>query len=175
MAYALFAQKKLMYTGLINTIQNQQTQRADEQYKIATRTLNLQNKISAIQEGETEALAKCYEALTNLSTDGTKASSAPEAMLDSITTVSGKLIPGGKNKTKSEIESVIDEIEKDFEDEIDKINTSIKYNTTKENRIEMEVKRLDTRITALKKQLEKIEEAESEGIDKATPNFKGLG
>ena len=39
----------------------------------------------------------------------------------------------------------------------------------------MEVKRLDTKLTALKKQLEKIEEAESDGIEKATPKFKGLG
>ena len=39
----------------------------------------------------------------------------------------------------------------------------------------MEIKRLDTKLTALKKQLEKLEEAERNGIEKSTPKFNGLG
>ena len=38
----------------------------------------------------------------------------------------------------------------------------------------MEVKRLDTQISALQKQLEAVEQAESGGIDRATPKFKGV-
>ena len=39
----------------------------------------------------------------------------------------------------------------------------------------MEVKRLDTKITAVQKQLEAVEEAEGAGIDRATPKFSGIG
>ena len=39
----------------------------------------------------------------------------------------------------------------------------------------MEVKRLDTRITALQKQLEAIKEAEGNVIEKSTPIFQGFG
>ena len=82
---------------------------------------------------------------------------------------------GTREATRSEIEAEIKRIEADFENQIAAENRKISFNTTKENLIEMQVKRLDTRITALKKQLEKIEEAEGDGIDKATPKFKGIG
>ena len=45
----------------------------------------------------------------------------------------------------------------------------------KENAIEMEVKRLDTQVSSLQKQLEAVEEAESSAIDRATPKFNGVG
>ena len=39
----------------------------------------------------------------------------------------------------------------------------------------MEVKRLDTKLTALQKQMDKIQEAEGKAIEGATPSFNGLG
>ena len=39
----------------------------------------------------------------------------------------------------------------------------------------MEVKHLDTQVTAVEKQLQAVEEAEGAGIDRATPKFKGVG
>ena len=39
----------------------------------------------------------------------------------------------------------------------------------------MEVKRLDTQVTTLQKQLEAVEEAEGAAIDRANPKFKGVG
>ena len=47
--------------------------------------------------------------------------------------------------------------------------------SVKENAIEMEVKRLDTQVSALQKQLEAVEEAEGDAIKRATPKFKGVG
>ena len=39
----------------------------------------------------------------------------------------------------------------------------------------MEVKRLDTMVTALQQQLEAVEQAEGQAIQRATPKFKGVG
>ena len=49
------------------------------------------------------------------------------------------------------------------------------YNNKKENAIEMEVKRLDTMVTALQQQLDAVEEAEGKAIERATPKFNGVG
>ena len=50
----------------------------------------------------------------------------------------------------------------------------IYQNSIKEKTIEMQIKSLETRITAFQKQLEKIEEAEGKGIEQSEPMFKGL-
>ena len=42
--YALFAQRVLVLTGMINSVQMQQAQRADEQLRLAMQTTNLQRK-----------------------------------------------------------------------------------------------------------------------------------
>ena len=180
MAYALFAQKKLMYTGLINTVQNQQMQRSEEQMKIATNTLNLQTKISTLQDEQTNELQKWYEALAGMKNENTDSNGnylTDDKYLQNATTKKYEVSTdsGADHLTRSKIEDQIRAIEEKFESEIAAENRKISFNTTKENLIEMQVKRLDTRITALKKQLEKIEEAEGDGIDKATPKFKGIG
>ena len=70
---------------------------------------------------------------------------------------------------------MIEARQKYFDAEIEKINNQIYENSIKENAIEMEVKRLDTKLTALQKQLEALKEAEGNGIEKITPKFQGLG
>ena len=147
MGYALFAQRKLVLDGLINSIQLQQNQRSDEQLRLSTNTLTLQSRVSNTQASQSVELGKLYEAL----------SSADDS------------------NVRTSINNVINARQKFFEQEIQSINNKIYQTSIKENAIEMEVKRLDTKLTAMQKQLEKIEEAESKGIEGATPNFNGLG
>ena len=52
---------------MINSIQLQQAQRSDEQLRLATNTLTLQNRISNIQSSQSSELAKLYEDLTKVS------------------------------------------------------------------------------------------------------------
>lgn len=147
MSYALFAQKKLVLTGVINSVHLQQNQRSDEQMRLATNTLSLQSRVTDMQASQSAELAEKYEELT-LATD---------------------------SEERRTINNEIEAKQATFDGEIANINREINLVSIKENAIEMEVKRLDTKLTALKKQLEKIEEAESDGIEKATPKFKGLG
>ena len=105
------------------------------------------NIISNLQSSQSSELAKLYNDLAQAS-DSTE---------------------------RENINELIIEKENFFDAEIKKINNQIYQNSIKENAIEMEVKRLDTRITALQKELEKLTEAEGDGIEKSTPKFQGLG
>ena len=147
MGYALFAQQKISLTGQVNSVSLQQTQRSNEQYNIATRSLSLEQKMSSLQVSQATELADLYNDLA--SADGSDA--------------------------RAKIDAKISEKENEFQAEQDNINKQIYLVSIKENAIEMEVKRLDTRLSALQKQLEAIEDAEGDGIDKATPKFKGVG
>ena len=147
MGYALFAQKKLVLSGVVNSVQLQQTQRADEQMALSTRTLSLQSRVTSIQSSQSAELGDLYTELASATDSDERAS----------------------------INALIEASQASFDGEIAEINQQIYQTSIKENAIEMEVKRLDTKLTALKKQLEKIEEAEGDGIDKATPQFKGIG
>ncbi len=65
--------------------------------------------------------------------------------------------------------------EKELDEEIAKINSEIEAASIMEKVIDMKIKRLDTRLTSLQKELEQIEKAESEGIEKNTPKFHDVG
>jgi predicted nuclease with TOPRIM domain len=147
MAYALFAQRKIVLTGQLNMVTLQQTQRSNEQMALATNTLSLQQQLTSIQSAQSLELADLYQ---NLST----------------TTDSNE---------REKVNAQIKEKQSKFDAEIDNINRDIYKVSVKENAIETEVKRLDTKVTALQKQLEAVEEAEGSAIDRATPKFKGVG
>ena len=147
MGYALFAQRKVQLTGHLNSVSLQQTQRSNEQYTLATNTLSLQQQMSSIQAAQSLELADLYEQLA--STDNSTA--------------------------RERINAQIRQKQEEFNAELDDINREIYMVSVKENAIEMEVKRLDTQITSIQKQLEAVEDAESSAIDRATPKFKVVG
>ena len=147
MGYSLFAQRKLVLSGIINSVQLQQTQRGDEQLNLSTRTLSLQSQVTNMQVSQSRELSALYNDLS--SAEGTDA--------------------------RSSINNLIESRQAEFDSELTTINNQIYQTSIKENAIEMEVKRLDTKLTALQKILEKTEEAEGKGIEKSIPNFNGIG
>ena len=147
MGYALFAQRKLVLTGSLNSVSLQQTQRSNEQYMLATNTLSLQAQLSSMQAAQATELADQYEELAE-TTDSTK---------------------------RESINAMISSMQERFKAELDDINRQIYQVGVKEQAIELEVKRLDTQYSSIEKQLEAVEEAEGECIDRATPKFSGIG
>ena len=147
MGYALFAQRKLVLDSQLNAAQLQQTQRSNEQYQLATKTLSLQQQLSSLQAAQAFELQPLYA----------KLSSEPNS------------------DVRASINADILEKQAEFKVEEDQINQQIYLTGVKENDIEMEVKRLDTQVTALQKQLEATEEAEGSAIDRANPKFRGVG
>lgn len=147
MGYALFAQRKLVLDGQLNNAQLQQTQRSNEQYALATQTLSLQQQLTSMNASQSGELSTLYGDLANADTEA----------------------------KRNEINAQIKQKELEFEQEVDDINRQIYQVSVKENAIEMEVKRLDTMVSTLQKQLEAVEDAEGDAINRATPKFKGVG
>ena len=145
MGYALFAQRKLVLSGLITTVQLKQTQRSDEQLRLATNTSTMQAKITNLQVNQSDQLSKLYADLTS----------------------------ADDSDERAVVQADIDAVQAEFDGEIAEINQQIYMVSIKENAIEMEIKRLDTRLQALKKISESVEKAEGDAIDKSTPKFDG--
>ena len=162
MAYALFAQRKIVLTGELNNAQLQQTQRSNEQYQLATQTLSLQQQLTSLNASQSNELAALYEQLANVGND-----SDTETDTDSDTETDYE-------EERESIQAQISEKEAEFESEIDEMNREIYKVSVMENALEMEVKRLDTMVTTIEQQLEACEEAEGAGIDRATPKFNGI-
>ena len=147
MGYALFAQRKLVLTGQLNLLQLMQTQRSDEQFCLATKQTSLKQQLSSLAASQSMELADLYEELSEC--DGTD--------------------------ERAEVNALIQEKQEEFKQEEDRINRQVYQVSIKESAIQMEVKRLDTQVTAIQKQLEAIEQAEGKEIDSSTPKFSGLG
>lgn len=147
MGYALFAQRKLVLDTQLNSLQLQQTQRSNTQYKLATDSLGLQQELSSYQASQSAELAPLYDKMASSTSD----------------------------KERQKYEDEINKKQSQFDRQLEAINKKIYLVGVKENAIEMEVKHLDTQVTAVQKQLEAVEQAESAAIDRATPKFKGLG
>lgn len=184
MGYALFAQRKVCLTAQLNSVSLQQTQRSNEQYQLATNTLSLQQQMSSMQAAQSLELSDLYEVLAHstqedgmdpeyVSSIKQNTDSNGKSQYENLTQDAKDLVDG--NASREDINAKIKEVEAGFEAELDEINREIYLVSVKENALEMEVKRLDTMVSSLQKQLEAVEEAESSAIDRATPKFNGVG
>ena len=176
MGYALFAQKKLVLCGMINLVQMNQVQRSDEQIKLSTNTLTLQSRVSSLQSAQYNALTPLYDKLSKSYENSTDIETDATSLTDAEFEEKYNFKKADRTQyVRKSIDAQINAKQKEYETEINKINAQIQLTSIKENAIEMEVKRLDTKLTALQQQLEKIEEAEGKSIEKSTPKFNGLG
>lgn len=183
MGYALFAQRKVQLTGQLNSVSLQQTQRSNEQFLLATQTLSLQQKMTSLQTAQATDLADLYallsisqsesgfdfESVSNEVQEGE--SKSERARLEEVM----KKYNLTNSSTRENVNAKIKEEEQKNQQELDAINRQIYTVSIKEQAVEMQVKRLDTQITTLQQQLESIEDAESDAIDRATPKFSGVG
>lgn len=157
MGYALFAQRKLVLNSQLNSAQLQQTQRSDEQYQLATQRLSKGQQLSSLQASQANQLAELYSQLADIANDS-EYDDDPEQY----------------QKARDGINDQINSLEQTFQQEIDAINRDIYTVSVKENAIENEVKRLDTMVTVLQQQLDAVQEAEGQAIERAIPKYAGL-
>lgn len=186
MGYALFAQRKIVLDGQLNSAQLQQTQRSNEQYKLATQTLSLQQQMTSMTSSQSYELSLQYEKLARVGQkqvfkiDGKEVTETEYNNSTSDKKTTEWVSDDSKDHDKLEderatINAEIKSIEAKNQAELDEINRQIYLVGIKEAAVEMEVKRLDTMVSALQKQLEAVEEAEGKAIDRATPKFNGVG
>ena len=146
MGYALFAQRKILLDYRLNTYQLMQTMKQNEQYRLATQKLGLGQQETSMKAGQALEMADLYDKLAAATEDEER--DKINAEIQALT-----------NRQQAELAAI--------ENEIYKI-------AVQEQGVEMEVKRLDTQVTATQKDLEAVEEAEGQAIDRATPKYKGL-
>ena len=147
MGYALFAQRKLVLDQQLNSAQLQQTQRSNEQYMLATETLGLQQQLSSLQAAQASELAAEYEKLSKVTDED----------------------------QREMINAKIAQKQEEFKAEQDDINRMVYQVGVQEKAIELEVERLDTMVSVLQKQLEAVEDAEGQAIQRAIPKYSGNG
>ena len=175
MGYALFAQRKLCLTGQLNSLNLQQTQRSNEQLQLSSNTLSLQKQLTSLQTAQATQLAGKYEELANSGSDYEFNRDTEQYTDKNGNSYSQEQWQNNLSEERARIQAEIHQIEEKFKVEEDVINRQIYQVSIKENAIEMEVKRIDTKVTAVQKQLEAVQEAEGSGIDRATPKFNGIG
>ena len=145
MGYALFANKKLLLDYRLNYYQLLQTMKQNHQYNLATQQLGLEQQKSSLGSSQALELAGFYEDLS-------KADSSE----------------------RESIQAKIESTKQVHVSELDAIAQEIYKIAVEEQGVEMEIKRLDTQVTATQKDLEAVEEAEGDAINRATPKYKGL-
>lgn len=147
MGYALFAQRKLVLDSQLNTCEMQQMMKANSQMQLATQELGLNQQQTSLKAAQALQIADLY----------------------------GQLAETKDSDQRQQINDTIKQMELQQQNELDDITRQIYTVSVQEQALEVEVKRLDTKVTALQKQLEAVEQAEGKAIDRATPKFSGLG
>lgn len=176
MGYALFAQRKIVLTAQLNSAQIQQTQRSDEQYKLATQNLSLSQQMTSLTASQANELAMLYGQLAAVGEgDGELINKAGTVVREADGTIEDEeKFFDALEEQRNDINAKINAKQQENQREIDQINRKIYLIGVKEASVEMEVKRLDTMVTALQQQLEAVQDAEGKAIEKATPKFKGV-
>lgn len=145
MGYALHSQNKLVLQTQLNATQLQQTQRMDEQTRLATNVNDMQQTLANYELSKSTDLQELYDDLV-----------------------------GATNDTQRDsIQAQIQRMQLEIDQETQEIQNEIYEVSRKENIIEREVKHLDTLISVYQSQLEAIEQAESSGIKNSIPKFTG--
>lgn len=145
MGYALHSQNKLVLQTQLNATQLQQTQRMDEQTRLATNVNDMQQTLANYELSKSTDLQELYNDLV-----------------------------GATNDTQRDsIQAQIQRMQLEIDQETQQIQNEIYEVSRKENIIEREVKHLDTLISVYQSQLEAIQQAESSGIKNSIPKFTG--
>lgn len=147
MGYAVFAQRKVVLTSRLNSYQLQLMQMDDRQFALATDGTDLDMQLSSINQAQSTELSDLYKSLTVADNDD----------------------------AKDEIRAQIEEVKNKYATWTEEINQENYEISQKENMIEMQKKRLETQITKISQELEAVEKAEQDGIQRANPKYSGLG
>ncbi len=171
MGYALFAHRKIFYTNLVFTLQSKLDNIMQQKQSMLTFSANIADGKVTVDEMAQDA--------TNFRNYGEFLTGA-QAYIDTADE------DGGAGTTISEIGSMAAE-QNNSEEYLaaiaEMLNQTVNekyaqaYNKKLEaieNQLDMEQKKIETKLTAAQKELEAVEEAEGQAIDKATPKYNGV-
>ncbi len=172
MGYALFARRKIYYTNLIFTLQSQLD-------NITQQKNNLINFSANISDGKVT--------VEEIASDPTNFNNYSEFLQGADAYINTADDEGGAATSIGEIGSMAAE-QNNNEDYLASIAEMLNQSVNQEyanqyskklealeNQLDMQQKRIETKLTAAEQQLQAVEEAEGSAIERSTPKFNGVG
>ena len=175
MGYALFANRKIMYSNMIFYLQMQLNQLSEERMNNMIFTSNISDGELTDQEIFEDAgnigLYTDY-ALNEDAYVNAKYGEYQFQDSNGVAITAGQYYYGRSNVTLEEEEAAEayyrDILKKEYAEEL------IQKFEIEDHRLEQKISQIETKITVLQKNLEKIEEQEGKAIEAATPNYGGV-
>ena len=175
MGYALFANRKIMYSNMIFYLQMQLNQLSEERMDNMIFTSNIADGELTDQEifedagniGMYTDYVLNEDAYVNAKYNEYKFTNS-----DGVAISAGQYYYGRTSVTEEEELAAQayykDILRKEYADEL------LEKFEIEDHRLEQKISQIETKITVLQKNLEKVEEQEGKAIDAATPNYGGV-
>ncbi len=172
MGYALFTHRKIYYTNLIFNLQSKIDNIMQQKNNLLTFSANIADGKVTVEE---------------IAQDPANFNNYGEFITGSQAYIDTADADGGAGTTISEIGSLAaneNNSEEYLASIADMLNTAVnekyaqQYNKkleALENQLDMEQKKLETKLTAAQSQLQAVEQAEGQAIQNATPKYNGVG
>lgn len=172
MGYALFARRKIYYTNLIFTLQSQLDNITQQKNKMISFAANISDGKVTVDE---------------IANDPTNFNNYSEFLQGADAYVNTADDEGGAATSIGEIGSMAanqNNSEEYLASIAEMLNTSVNQEYANqyakkiealENQLDLQQKRIETKLSAAEKQLQAVEEAEGQAIERSTPKFNGVG
>ncbi len=171
MGYALFANRKIYYTNLIFSIQQQLDNITQQKMSLMNFSGNISDGQVTVDEIASDAsnLSNYKDYLAGADAYANKADDEGGAAT-SIGEIGG--MAAQQNNSEEYLASIAEMLNKSVNEAYSKQYS--KKLEILENQLDMKQKQLETKLTAAQSQLQTIEQAEAQAIQQATPKFAGL-
>ena len=168
MGYALFANRKIYYTNLIFTLQSKLDNIMQQKNSLLTFSANIADGKLTVDEIASDA--------TNFNNyaeylQGADAYLNTDEVQDTVGEIGS--IATETNESEEYLATIAELLNTSVNEEYAR-----QYNKkleVLENQLDMQQKKIETQLSAAQSQLQAVEEAEGQAIEKATPKYNGVG
>ena len=173
MGYALFANRKIYYTAVVNSLQLQLDQISQKRMDLANYSMSIADGVVSADEvlndlGNSDQYMQYFAGLEQFQNGNPAYVTDQNGNQVDVGTYYYGTNATAEQKVYAEQQyqqGLAQQYAKNISQQIDKMD----------NQLEMQQKRIETKLTAAQKQLEAVEQAEAQAIDRATPHYSGLG
>lgn len=171
MGYALFASRKIYYQSMINNLNVQIDNIVQEKSRLLSFSAGIADgKITVDELAQDPSNLNRYMAFI----EGSDAYKKNEDGGGKAVGVIGGFLAGNeKEYTQADVAVLSQLLDESLGSEYAK--SYDKRVTAAENQLDLQQKRLETKLEAMKNQLQSVEQAEAQAIQRAVPKFAGLG
>lgn len=169
MGYALFANRKLLYTHQLFTLQTKLDAIQRQKMQLLNFTSNISDGVVTIEEMAEDANNYFFYK------DFLATCDANQANDESVKAVGQEIIniAATKGYTDEQLETFRSMISIASNESV--AQTYSKQLAAQEEKLDLQQQKIQTQISAIEKQLEQVEQAEAKAIQRATPKYNGVG